>query len=296
MLQNFPRYIEQKGELFGDILNEMKQIRYKKSPVYSANIIRYSLLLRYTSLQTYKLLQEEFTLPSISLLRRITSGKIDTMKTANVLRENGSISEDVILMFDEMFLQKCEEYFAGDVLGADENGELFKGIVSFMIGLQSNVPYVVKACPEREITGEWLKEELLSCIHVLHENGFNVRGVVSDDHATNVCAYKKLLTDNGQDADDLCLVLNERKIYLFFDTVHLVKNVRNNLLNRKRFLFPSFRFTGFYDDITVPGGDISWRLLHQVREKDEKIGGNLKAAPAISLKVSFHYICVEIEN
>ena len=47
-------------------------------------------------------------------------------------------------MFDEMFLQKCEEYFAGDVFGADEEGELFKGIVCFMIvGLKNNVPYVV---------------------------------------------------------------------------------------------------------------------------------------------------------
>ena len=69
----------------------------------------------------------------------------------------------------------------------------------------------------------------------------------------------------------------------------MVKNVRNNLLNRKRFLFPSFRFTGFYDDITVPGGDISWRLLHQVREKDEELEGNLKAAPAISSKVTNFY-------
>ena len=290
MLQNLQRKIEQKSEIFGDVFDELRQLKFKKSPVYSANIIRYSLLLRYTSLQTYKLLQEEFKLPSISLLRRITSGKIDTMKTANVLRENGSISKDVILMFDEMLLQKCEEYFAGDVFGADEEGELYKGIVCFMIvGLKSNVPYVVKACPEREITGEWLKDELLSCLNVLHENGFNVRGVVSDDHATNVCAYKQLLTENGQDADDLFLVLNERKIYLFFDTVHLIKNVRNNLLNRKRFLFPSFTFTGFYDDITVPGGDISWRLLHQVREKDEELEGNLKAAPAISSKVTNFY-------
>ena len=69
----------------------------------------------------------------------------------------------------------------------------------------------------------------------------------------------------------------------------MLKNVRNNLLNRKRFLFPSFRSTGFYDDITVQGGDISWRLLHQVREKDEEIEGNLKAAPAISSKVTNFY-------
>ena len=286
MLQNFPGYIEQKRHVYSDVLEELRQLQYKKSPVYSANVIRYALLLRYTSLQAYKLLQQEFKLPSVSLLRRITSGKIDTLKTAKVLRENGNISNDVILMFDEMFLQKTEEYFAGESIGADENGELFKGIVNFMIvGLKSNVPYVVKACPEREITGDWLMEELSSCLKMLQESGFNVRGVVSDDHATNVCAYKKLLLANGQSPDDLFLKLNGKKIYLFFDTVHIIKNIRNNLLNRKRFLFPSFHFDGFSDDVSVVGGEISWHLFHKLYEKDLQLDANLRAAPELSAKV-----------
>ena len=114
MLQNFPHYVEQKSTAFGEILDEVKQLRFQKSPVYSANMIRYALLLRYSSLQTYKLLKEEFKLPSVSLLRRLTAGKIDALKAAKLLRENGSISDDVILILDEMFLQKCEEYFAGE--------------------------------------------------------------------------------------------------------------------------------------------------------------------------------------
>ena len=46
-----------------------------------------------------------------------------------------------------------------------------------------------------------------------------------------------------------------KKVYLFFDTVQLIKNMRNNLLNRKRFLFPEFYFDDFYDDVKVTGGD-----------------------------------------
>ena len=53
MLQNLQRNIEQESELFGDVLDELRQLKFKKSPVYSANIIRYLLLLQYTSLQTY---------------------------------------------------------------------------------------------------------------------------------------------------------------------------------------------------------------------------------------------------
>ena len=75
---------------------------------------------------------EEFNVPSISLLQKFASRKIDTLKSAKLLKENGSISEDVILMFNEMCLSKCEEY-SGESFGADEDGDLYKGVMSFMI-------------------------------------------------------------------------------------------------------------------------------------------------------------------
>ena len=54
----------------------------------------------------------------------------------------------------------------------------------------------------------------------------------------------------GFDKNDLAVVTKDgSKIYLFFDSVHLMKNIRNNLLNNKMFLFPAFSFSGFYDQI-----------------------------------------------
>ena len=78
---------------------------------------------------------------------------------------------------------------------------------------------------------------------------------------------------------------NSRKIYLFYDIVHLVKNIRNNLLNRKRFIFPRFSFHGFKDNIIVSGGEISWKLFHDVFEKDVLLSANLRKAPKLSQKV-----------
>ena len=40
-------------------------------------------------------------------------------------------------------------------------------------------------------------------------------------------------------------------------SVHLIKSVRNNLLNSKRFVFPPFDFEEFEDNIHVAGGKIS---------------------------------------
>ena len=71
-------------------------------------------------------------------------------------------------MFDEMYLQKCEEYFAGGLVGCNSKGELYKGLVCFMIvGLKNSIPYVIKSSPETKINVDWLKEELIDCLGTL---------------------------------------------------------------------------------------------------------------------------------
>ena len=60
MLENFPNYItnfQEAKNIPSDILNELQEIRFKKSvdrPKYSVYLLRYALLLRYTSTQAYK--------------------------------------------------------------------------------------------------------------------------------------------------------------------------------------------------------------------------------------------------
>ena len=56
----------------------------------------------------------------------------------------------------------------------------------------------------------------------------------------------------------------------FFDPVYLLKNIRSNLFNSQRFIFSSFKFDPIFDPINVTGGEISWKLLHEVYDKDEK--------------------------
>ena len=76
------------------------------------------------------------------------------------------------------------------------------------------------------------------------------------------------------------------RTYLFFDMVHLVKNIRNNLLNNKKFVFPSFEFNLFNDCIKVPGGFVSWSMLYQLYERDELLQGNLRKAPKLTYKAT----------
>ena len=151
----------------------------------------------------------------------LLAGKIDVAATSELLRVNGCISSDVVLLFDEIYLQKSEEYFGGKSYGADEYGNLYKGMVAFMIiGVTKSIPYVIHAVPENKIDARWLMEEILKCIHCLQSKGFKVRACVSDNHATNVSAYRKLLEAYGKDDDDLCIYVEDMPIYLFHDAEH----------------------------------------------------------------------------
>ena len=130
-----------------------------------------------------------------------------------------------------MFLQKEASYQSGDYVGEDEEGELYKGIACFMIvGLKQSVPHVIQAIPEVTITGEWLAEKISASLHSLAQTGFSVHGIVTDNHNSNVNAFKSLKQKFGK-GDQLFIQhpSNPHKnIYLFFNTPHLIKNVRNN--------------------------------------------------------------------
>ena len=227
-LENFPSYI--KSICDGNensLIHEMQErLNYKPKgrPPYSSQMIRFALHLRYTSLQAYKVMLEKFPLPSISLLNTIQQGGVDALKALKLLLESNKVSSDCILMIDEMYLQKAAQYQDGDYVGADENGELYKGIIVFMIaGLTKSINYVVKAIPEVRFNGNWLSIKISETIESLSKIGFKVRGVVTDNHSANVTAFNCLLADYGNDSNlyikhPSCPNVNT---YLFYDTVHL---------------------------------------------------------------------------
>ena len=116
--------------------------------MYSASVDRFALLLRCTSIHSYRILQKDFSLPSIPLLKRICSGAIEAVKCAETLKNEGKISEEVCLLLDEIYLQKCEKYFSGELKGYGEDGNQYKGFICFMaVGLKELVPYVIKFSP-----------------------------------------------------------------------------------------------------------------------------------------------------
>ena len=125
---------------------------------------------------------------SLSLLHKTASTNVGTAAVTTALKQQGRISEDVILILDEIYHQKSAEYFGGDTFRTNEDGDLYKGMLCFMIvGLKNSIPCVIKIVPEKELRCQ--------CLKIPHELKFIVRGFVCDDHASNESAYTKLLSD-----------------------------------------------------------------------------------------------------
>ena len=62
----------------------------------------------------------------------------------------------------------------------------------------------------------------------------------------------------------------EKEAYLFYDTVHIMKNIRNNLLNWKEFLFPEFFYNnGLNIDMIFPADFIQQKDLYDIYDKDK---------------------------
>ena len=109
----------------------------------------------------------------------------------------------------------------------------------------------------------------------------------TDNHSCNVSAFCKLKkTFQSDDAISIKHPQSCNKTYLFFDSVHLLKNIRNNLLNNRKFVFPSFSFNFRNDqnNISCDGGYIAWSDLNYIFDKDSLLSANLRKAHCLSCK------------
>ena len=82
------------------------------------------------------------------------------------------------------------------------------------------------------------------------------------------------------------IIVNSRAIHLFYDTVHIVKNLRNNMLHRKRFSFPPFSCSDLCERITVA-------VLH---EEEEKCQANLRAASSLFSRSPMYVLTAKFQS
>ena len=89
MLENFTSYKKQKGEERSVFLKERNNIHKPQGrPKLPSIFIRFALMLRYSSCQTYKHLLKELPLPSsLIVLKKLTPAEADSLKVAKLFLE-----------------------------------------------------------------------------------------------------------------------------------------------------------------------------------------------------------------
>ena len=94
---------------------------------------------------------QQFPLLSLRLLKKLTEDGIEPLKAAKVFLEQGKTGTDVALLLDEVYIQKDSQYQDGKLVDAVNEGNLYKGVIKFMINslTKSNV-VVIKAIPEKK--------------------------------------------------------------------------------------------------------------------------------------------------
>ena len=67
--------------------------------------------------------------------------------------------------------------------------------------------------------------------------------------------------------------------------IHLIKNIRKNLLNQKKFVCPPFQFGQFRDAVDLPEGFISRHILHELYNRVGELQGYLRKTLNVSLSI-----------
>ena len=102
VLENLPNYCRSFRSKFDiDVIKELLKLRYF-SPCgiskYSSQVLRFSLILRYTSNSAYSFLKKYVPLPSNSLLRKLRSPSIDNCQALQSLRDSNCIDNDIAIL------------------------------------------------------------------------------------------------------------------------------------------------------------------------------------------------------
>ena len=150
---------------------------------------------------------------------------------------------------DEIHIKSKLSYQSGKLIGTADNNDQKSAtrIQCFMISsgffLQKNKD-VVSLIPVEKMKSQDLCKMTLDVIHNVTKAAFTIVSIISDNNIVN---RKMFLLLSGTDHLVPYFInpyKTSNKIFLLFDTVHILKCLRNNWINlkeiAKEFVFPDF--------------------------------------------------------
>ncbi|GBM96249.1 hypothetical protein AVEN_126711-1, partial [Araneus ventricosus] len=189
----------------------------------------------------------------------------------------------ICLLIDEIYVNPGLNDKGGKLLGKAENAnQQANTIQAFMItSLFSKYKEIVALVPMKNQTADDLYCQTLKVLQMLNDCKYNVLCLISDNNRINRNMFTQMCQGNLVN----CIsnpVQPENKLFFLFDTVHLIKSVRNNWFNEKTLgqvlCFPS----------PDNSSKISLAKLQDLKDIYETEKSNLiKNAPKLSQKVLY---------
>ena len=198
---------------------------------YSAEIIARAFEYFATSRSLYQRLRDDYELPSVTTLTRLTS-KVSAMNDREFLGEIFSNIEDrqkhCVLLIDEVYVKPSLLFHGGTVFGKAVNkpDHLANTVLSFMIvSLFGGPKFLYKMLPVYKLDSDFLFDQCNTILNGIKFVDGKCVAVICDNNRVNQSFFKKfelqkpyLTTDN---------------LFLLFDYVHIMKSIRNNWITEK---------------------------------------------------------------
>ena len=218
---------------------------------YTTDTLIFAFQIYHKSSSSYLELRQLLCLPSIRLLQSVSSNLdvSDSNTCITFLKSKAALlTPDELLVnvqLDEIYVKPKIQYKGDKIVGCAENKDqaLASRIQCFMISsIKSKNKDVISLTPFQNMVAADLHQLILQVINNVTKAGFRIISLISDNNIINRNSFKLLSGTDILKPYIINPVNKEDKIYILFDTVHLLKCVRNNWINlrnnQKTFDFP----------------------------------------------------------
>lgn len=232
----------------------------KKARRYSSKMIVNAFLIYLQSPAAYQALKANclLTLPHVNYLTQLTRKCEVSVDNQNhnehflkmKCRSLPEREKFITLQLDEIYVKKKIDYKCGKLYGYAENEnevtvaepQAAKTILAFLIASSfGHLKEVAALRPVNLLTGNDLTLLTQEVSKLLISCGFKIVVIISDNNRINRTLFNNL--SRGCETYRT-RITEDCKTFLTFDSVHIIKTIRNNWLNQKdtekTFLYPSF--------------------------------------------------------
>ena len=137
---------------------------------------------------------------------------------------------DCVVLFDEVYVKQMMLYHGGTVFGKECNNPslLANTVLGTMINCMFGGPtFLTRMLPVAKLNAEFLAEQINETIISIKTAGWTINSLICDNNRTNQKFFKSFPTALNKPW------VTTGGLFLLFDYVHIIKNIRNNWLTEK---------------------------------------------------------------